>query len=55
MIGETIGGELGLLERASPPFAVQTGRWRGPLSASRHTSRSAEMPITTTRETGNGR
>jgi hypothetical protein len=23
MIGETIGGELGLLERASPPFTVQ--------------------------------
>ena len=23
MIGETIGGELGLLERASPPFGVE--------------------------------
>ena len=23
MIGETVGGELGLLERASPPFGVQ--------------------------------
>jgi hypothetical protein len=23
MVGETIGGELGLLERASPPFTVQ--------------------------------
>ena len=39
MIGETVGGELGLLERASPPFGVAEGRRRRSASAWRRTSR----------------
>ena len=56
MIGETIGGELGLLERASPPFtrrsSVDGTRSLRPGAALLD---SAAMPNTTTRETGNGR
>jgi len=53
-IGETIGGELGLLERASPPL-VSRGSTARSAFTSRRISPFAATSSTTTPEAGNGR
>jgi hypothetical protein len=44
MIGETIGGELGLLERASPPFTVQRVDGTVRFGLAPHFSLSGDAP-----------